>query len=346
VRRTRRTPHRLAARVGISVLVLVLATGLAAFVVKWAPELLARQGLSGKDEAEELGRVRTALLALLAGVLAAMGAYYTHRTFELNRAGQITERFTRAIDQLGSSQIDIRLGGIYGLERVARDSSDDHPQVFEVLTAYVRQRARSVLGPQGASADATRDTRRWELAPDVQAVMSVLARRSSSYDRPEAPFDLARTNLAGLILPGVELPGTSFHGANLEGAILNDADLRGADLSGASLHGVDLNDADLEGAVLPEADLQNASFEEANIQGAVLDSANLRGANLMRADLRGATLVKSDLRGALLDGANLEGACLEEPLLDDARITTSTRWPRSVDPVALGARLALDSEDG
>src|SRR5215217_4967771 len=54
--------------------------------------------------------------------------------------GQITERFTRAIDQLGSEKLEIRLGGIYALERIARDSPErDYSTVIEVLTAYVRQ---------------------------------------------------------------------------------------------------------------------------------------------------------------------------------------------------------------
>jgi hypothetical protein len=74
--------------------------------------------------------VRTALLAVLAGVLAAIGAYYTHRSFglnreshELNRQGQITERFTRALEQLGNADsVHVRLGGIYALERLARES--------------------------------------------------------------------------------------------------------------------------------------------------------------------------------------------------------------------------------
>jgi hypothetical protein len=96
--------------------------------------------LTNNEAAQERGRVRTALLAVLAGLLAALGAYYTHRTFALNRAGQITERFTRSIDQLGSPELDVRLGGIYALERIARDSRDDHPQVVEVLTAYVTSR--------------------------------------------------------------------------------------------------------------------------------------------------------------------------------------------------------------
>ncbi len=119
--------------IGQAVLVICVAL-LIVTVIKWAPEWLAStKGLVPKDRAEEYGRVRTALLAVLAGALAAIGAIYTARTFSLNRQGQITERFTRAVDQLGNEKLDVRLGGIYALERIARDSEDDHPQVMEVL---------------------------------------------------------------------------------------------------------------------------------------------------------------------------------------------------------------------
>ncbi len=103
--------------------------------LKVVPEWLAQDGLRGKDFAEDVGRARTASLAVLAGLIAVSGALLSWLSYRLNQAGQITERFTRAIDQLGNSSMDVRLGGIYALERIARDSRHDHPQVMEVLTA-------------------------------------------------------------------------------------------------------------------------------------------------------------------------------------------------------------------
>ena len=38
----------------------------------------------------------------------------TQPNLNVSQEGQITERFTRAIDQLGNPAIEIRLGGIYG----------------------------------------------------------------------------------------------------------------------------------------------------------------------------------------------------------------------------------------
>ena len=72
-----------------------------------------------------------ATIATLATALAAVGALYmTSRALDsarqqtaLSEQGQYTDRFGRAVEQLGSEKIDIRLGGIYALERLAKDSA-------------------------------------------------------------------------------------------------------------------------------------------------------------------------------------------------------------------------------
>ena len=61
------------------------------------------------------------------------------RTLELAEQGQVTDRYTKAIDQLGSTQVSVRIGGIYALERIARDSARDHPAIMEVLTEFLRE---------------------------------------------------------------------------------------------------------------------------------------------------------------------------------------------------------------
>src|ERR1700730_10769165 len=69
------------------------------------------------------------------------------KTIQITNEGQITDRFTKAIDQLGAtddkgnSRLELRLGGIYALERIARVSEKDHWPIMEVLTTYVRVHA-------------------------------------------------------------------------------------------------------------------------------------------------------------------------------------------------------------
>jgi hypothetical protein len=40
----------------------------------------------------------------------------------VTQQGHITDRFTKAIDQLGATNVEVRVGGIYALGRIAEDS--------------------------------------------------------------------------------------------------------------------------------------------------------------------------------------------------------------------------------
>jgi len=142
----------------------------------------------------------------------------------------------------------VRIGGIYALERVARDSRRDHPTVIEVLAAFIREHSHEQRPTAGPATDALplRTTR-----PDVQAAVTVIGRRISRNDRE--PIDLA-----GVSLTGASLTRANLHSANLTGADLLRADLTGASLGGADLTGAYLVSADLTGASLGGADLTGA----------------------------------------------------------------------------------------
>ena len=84
--------------------------------------------------------------AFVTAVIGASAALRNARsaTQQAEIAGQrrITESFSKAIDQLGSDKLEVRLGGIYSLERISKESPEDYWTVMETLTAFVRERAK------------------------------------------------------------------------------------------------------------------------------------------------------------------------------------------------------------
>jgi hypothetical protein len=82
------------------------------------------------------------LLFLTAGV-SWLNLKATQRNVLVAEDKQVTERFSKAVEMLSNEgNLYIRLGGIYALERIAKDSAKDHWQVIEILTAFVREKAR------------------------------------------------------------------------------------------------------------------------------------------------------------------------------------------------------------
>ncbi|MFC0112365.1 hypothetical protein [Kibdelosporangium aridum] len=100
--------------------------------------------------------------------------------------GQFTERYSRAIDQLGrqgAEHLQVRLGGIYALERLVRGSPRDQPTIVEVLAAFIDSTALPKIAPTGLMPVAPEGSP-GEVCPnqtstaDIQAALTVIGRRN------------------------------------------------------------------------------------------------------------------------------------------------------------------------
>lgn len=178
----------------------------------------------------------------------------------LNREGQITERFTRAVDQLGNKDaLDVRLGGIYALERIARDSAADEDAIIEILSAYVHGHAPLAIhrtistSPRGSdqpeSTLVDQPTANVPLAPDPRAVANPGRRQ--------------------------KMPSLQTRAADVQAAV-TVLTRRRVDARPADLPLVDLRRANLQSADLRRANLENADLQEADSQTARLQCTDLR----------------------------------------------------------------------
>lgn len=262
----------------------------------------------------------TALTALGALLFTALSLSATRDQIYITEQGQLTDRFSKAVEQLGSQGpdlVDVRLGGVYALERIAHDSRNDQPAIIEVLAAFIRNHA-----------PVTEDFRACTekpVATDVQAALTVLGRRNAQYDA-NVTIDLNSTCLSGADLTDASLIGVNLGAANLVRARLVRAKLVGGHLDFANVTGADLTGADLTAADLTGAHLNFANFVGAHLAGANLnkadngdDGADFTDADLTGADLTGAHLVNSHLVRADLTGADLTGVDLTGADLTDAR---------------------------
>ncbi|HEY3682362.1 MAG TPA: pentapeptide repeat-containing protein [Streptosporangiaceae bacterium] len=290
------------------------------------------------------GRVNAVRGALTAGAAAGGGmglllAFRRQQFHETDATEQrITGRYTAAIDQLGSDRLDVRIGGIYALERIARDSRDDHPTVMDVLATFVREHTRpgrnndhraGTVPARWTATPASADVGDPVPAADIQAALTVLARRIIGHDSRRIALTGAHLNgadLSSVNLDGADLSGVSMNGANLRGARLNGVNLRGAHLraahlEGANLEGANLNGTDLRGANVRGANVQHAYLRSAYLSGAYLSSAHLNGANLSDAHLNGADLSNACLNDTYLNGADLSNAYFNDAFLRSANLS-------------------------
>lgn len=284
-----------------------------------------------KDLALVENSFRTTLAQIIGGSLLLLSLYLTYRNVKIAQEntrianenlrvmdeGKLTDRFSKAVELLGNEKLEIRLGGIYALERIARDSQKDHWTVMEVLTAFVRENSHKKLeeftsqkkGEAGQNQDA--DEVKEKPREDIQAIMTVINRRKWVETELPRRLSLTGASLKKYYLEKANASRADFSEANLSGADLSGANLSEARLNGANLIGANLSDANLSGA-----DLSRADFVEANLIHANLSGANLTGTNLSGADLSVAILGKANLRRAKLNRANFGGADLKKANLE------------------------------
>jgi hypothetical protein len=257
--------------VGLVALALWVVWAVPTWQVNAYPDANQELTLSNRLELEDAFRKTLAQIVL--SVFGLVVVYLTWRrtrasdaTVRIMGEGHITDRFTKAIEQLGQTDghgpnIEIRLGAIYALERIAIDSPRDHWIIMEILTAYVRHNVPANRSQPYIDGEKPRT--------DIQAILTVLGRRRRDAHREPAGrtryIDLMRTRLCGARLVD----------AALDGADLEQTMLQGAVLWGAKLQGAALMEADLRGAILLQANLRNAFFRDARLEEADLDHADL-----------------------------------------------------------------------
>jgi uncharacterized protein YjbI with pentapeptide repeats len=277
---------------------------------------------------------------------------------EADRQRRIVESFSKAVEQLGGDKLEVRVGAIFALERLSKESPDDYWTIMEVLTAFVRERRKYTTitarlserayflwlqagQPEGRSEEfwvgAVQLERLEDMPTDIAAILTVIKRRSienrqreddrewffnlSGIDlRDLGGFYLQRAFLNGAHLEEAFLKGVHLEGASLIGAQLEGATLHRAHLEGAHLIGADLREAYLRGAHLERADLSEAHLERADLRTAHFEGAMLDRAHLERADLRTAHLEEAALWEAHLEGANLSDAHIERANLRAAHL--------------------------
>lgn len=298
---------------GIAVLLVVLWLG----AFHW-PEPVPSD--SAAATAAENSSKRTATLAVVAGLIALGGlivsvsnyrrqAKHDAHVHEKDRQDLVQQRYSTAIEHLGSTTPAVRAAAVYALEDVIQADSSRRVAIVQTLVALV----------SGTPSVDDVDDDDEEVAVDVPDVPSiaaqvVIARRKGSLGAP--PAQLAAADLRAFALPGADLSS-----ANLRDAILSGTNLRGANLGYAALRGANLHDADLR-----ETNLRDANLNDTKLTAAKLCDANLSETDLGFADLSGADMARANLRSADLRGANLRGTNLRGADLTDAKFDRACSW--------------------
>ncbi len=227
--------------VGAVVLFVVLP-----WLIWWGPYVIGPDPIdkveAKKGSAALVTGLRTAVVAFTAALGAGIALLYTARTYRLTRRGQITDRFTKALERLGSDQIYVRISGVLALEQIVQDATEQAAtDAARVLGHFIRHHAPKTAAPPDPD-DIHRgphtDPLPTEPDADVQAALTALTRTESrTHGDPREQLGLHGLHLAGARLNQAELTKANLARATLTGPTCSGRGSRGPTCSGRGSRG-------------------------------------------------------------------------------------------------------------
>lgn len=221
------------------------------FVLVVGPWLLTRPapGLT-TEQLKARNDARTTLVQAVGGLVLAGGLIATYRTYRLNKSQQVTDTYTKAVEQLGHNQAPVRLGALYSLAQLGQDNLQRRQMVVDVLCAYLRMPSPPLVSaanitPYGgrnmqatdpddtAESDATpsRDlAQEWQVRRTAQRLLAAHLRSPTSWKNAQTRHASRGDNFwpgISLDLTGTTLVDFDFHFASLVDANFSNATFDG-----------------------------------------------------------------------------------------------------------------------
>ena len=328
--------------IGAVVILAIAVVGVLAIwrVPHWQEESWRRAGIKSEEKLAELVvQARTGMIQAFGGLALiatlAVSAYQVSearrttnenlriaaKNLSLAQQGQVSERFARAIEELGATNakgdpaIDVRTGALFALRRIGRDSKVHAEPAYRVVAAYIRNHYKEPdISTDGCKAFRTP-------ASDVSTALVFILPELADYVLRKDPSGRKLGKMNGL-------GGATMRGLALDNLVLTDFDLTGIKLPYANLVNLDASNAILRSARFKRACLQGADFRGADIRNSVFYGANISGADFSGACLEGADFrdvtvtIYTTFDDAFLHGATFDpgilGSTFSENLLRDA----------------------------
>jgi uncharacterized protein YjbI with pentapeptide repeats len=313
---------------------------------------------------------RKTLAQIVGGVFLIAGLFVTYNTYrlgtdnyrlgleqqkisiqkqDLDRRGQITDRFNKAVEHLGNDEITVRLGGLYALEQILRDSPEEHETVIEVIATYIRERSKINQLNEGISSKSG-STNLKRVSTDIQTALRILTRRPTGEGRNEDRIDLHNTNFQGAYLTKTEfgklanLRDATLDFVNFQRATLDNVDFTSAMLSGANFNHAAISGSNFTRVWTYDANFSDARITSGNFSEAQMDGTNFNGADLAYVNFNGASLFNSKFNNANLLGTTFNNAEINAVDLSGVRYLKSNQLEQSQFKYILINNKKLDRE--
>lgn len=235
------------------------------------------------------------------------------RQHALAEQSQRNERFARAVELLGHSDLSVRLGALYALEGLARDNFD-RQTVYDVVSAYARNHVR----PSATFEVLEREVAGWVDHGDE----SVEEGEIDTIHPEDIPTD---DDYEAAITICLRVP--------VDWSV--EVDLRDTVIVGRVFR--DVADANFNGSTFRDCHFAAATIARCSFLRASLTGCRFLGATIVDCRFAEAAMSACLFSEVTVVGSSLDSTALEDSVFDSVQYDPTTSWPAGQPPVGTTA---------
>ncbi len=213
-----------------------------------------------------------AFLGTITGIVALFGGYLAIRRSDEDKIqnkiaqkqadtaeqGLITDRINKAVESLGKLDrknkpvLEVRIGALYALERIAQDSIDDHIRIMKIICAYVRVNRPFINKSHTTTV----------VSSDIRAALHIIGHRDK-WTEDKRHIEKEKEEKYRLDLRHCDLHNIELYDADLSDALFSKATLRAAILVRVKFNNASFLQTHISKADFQESDMTNATTPKA-----------------------------------------------------------------------------------
>jgi uncharacterized protein YjbI with pentapeptide repeats len=245
-----------------------------------------------RDRLKLVDDARKTLAQILGGLVVLVGLILTYYSYQLNvdkqdldRERQMTDRFSKAIEHLADEKQSIRLGGLFELERISKDSPKDFSSAMEVISSFIREKSpfqKTTYDEKKENEiiylnikyrkyqDLTEEEKNYVLPEEIKLALKIIGRREIKSETDHKVLNLRGININKADLSNLEFSDVDFSGSNLYGVNFRESKLLNANLSDSILYNCNFYKGKIFDSEITNSDLRQAKFLETEISNSDL----------------------------------------------------------------------------
>ncbi|OOV31273.1 pentapeptide repeat-containing protein [Candidatus Synechococcus spongiarum] len=195
---------------------------------------------------------------------------------EIEKSKNVTDAFAKSVELLGNKRAAARQGGIYALDKIAKDNPKKfHMTVIRIMASYVRKESYDNFHKQkeNKTNSISGNEKLPTMTADIETAIEVIRQRKDSKQEKKEYNKACKDDTLFLDISNAYLFNADFSRAKLSRTNFSDSKMLNCIF----------DSADLSDSLFVSSDLKGSSFEECDLSGADLSGADLSGADLSKA---------------------------------------------------------------